>query len=296
MGRVKRGRRGKRKMAGVAGLEPVTSAVTGQRSNQLSYTPAAQTRRNLRSPTLQVKSSSPAQRGFGRQTPRRWGWGTPLKKRAATRTLQILLPAHSLSRGSDRTHRPQVPSCLPAKPEEAGRKSHSLPPLRQISRQFLDDASNGLVLAAPWNTTAIRRAAGASRAGLPPHAGIMSPPASPAAENPPPDPFFCPATARIAPACRGPGLTSASGRKLLTARYPKARASTRPGVAPRVPVEGRRTPGAIAPHLLFCSRPDLALQHAHGHGVNRPKIPRRSGKCSRKRGALRCGERREMPL
>jgi hypothetical protein len=27
-------------VAGVAGLEPVTSAVTGQRSNQLSYTPA----------------------------------------------------------------------------------------------------------------------------------------------------------------------------------------------------------------------------------------------------------------
>ncbi len=27
-------------MAGVTGLEPATSGVTGQRSNQLSYTPA----------------------------------------------------------------------------------------------------------------------------------------------------------------------------------------------------------------------------------------------------------------
>ncbi len=25
---------------------------------------------------------------FGQQTPRRWGWGTPLKKRAATRMLK----------------------------------------------------------------------------------------------------------------------------------------------------------------------------------------------------------------
>jgi hypothetical protein len=41
-------------MAGVAGLEPVTSAVTGQRSNQLSYTPAQGTR-NLRNSHAAVK-------------------------------------------------------------------------------------------------------------------------------------------------------------------------------------------------------------------------------------------------
>lgn len=34
----------RRTLAGAAGLEPVTSAVTGQRSNQLSYAPATQQR------------------------------------------------------------------------------------------------------------------------------------------------------------------------------------------------------------------------------------------------------------
>jgi hypothetical protein len=40
-------------MAGVAGLEPVTSAVTGQRSNQLSYTPA-RGQENVRNPRFTV--------------------------------------------------------------------------------------------------------------------------------------------------------------------------------------------------------------------------------------------------
>jgi hypothetical protein len=31
---------------------------------------------------------------FGQQTPRRWGWGTPLKKRTATRTIKFYVPRH----------------------------------------------------------------------------------------------------------------------------------------------------------------------------------------------------------
>jgi hypothetical protein len=33
----------------------------------------------------------PFKRKFGQQTPRRWGWGTPLKKRTATRTKKFPL-------------------------------------------------------------------------------------------------------------------------------------------------------------------------------------------------------------
>ena len=85
-------------MAGVAGLEPVTSAVTGQRSNQLSYTPAKGdvTIDKVQSGVKfcwrqQVKEKS------GQQTPRRWGWGTPLKKRAATRIEKMLHSGNALS-------------------------------------------------------------------------------------------------------------------------------------------------------------------------------------------------------
>ena len=90
------------KMAGVAGLEPVTSAVTGQRSNQLSYTPAVgddQTRKSFpHRQGLRGKISVAAgNKKFGQQTPRRWGWGTPLKKRAATRIFTMLRFGNGMS-------------------------------------------------------------------------------------------------------------------------------------------------------------------------------------------------------
>ena len=52
---------------------------------------------NLRKRAAGVKPKP--KKKFGQQTPRRWGWGTPLKKRTATRTLQIVGRAPVLSTG-----------------------------------------------------------------------------------------------------------------------------------------------------------------------------------------------------
>jgi hypothetical protein len=86
------------KMAGVAGLEPVTSAVTGQRSNQLSYTPAKGSWKiKKKSRSVKVWFGFAFRKISGQQTPRRWGWGTPLKKRAATRIESMLQRGEFLS-------------------------------------------------------------------------------------------------------------------------------------------------------------------------------------------------------
>jgi hypothetical protein len=61
---------------------------------------------------------APEKRKFGQQTPRRWGWGTPLKKRPATRTKIIpCIPFSTIElvvilsinlRGPDRSERVTV--------------------------------------------------------------------------------------------------------------------------------------------------------------------------------------------
>ena len=68
-------------MAGVTRLELATSGVTGQRSNQLSYTPDWEGGK-LGHAAHFVNGQK---KRFGQQTPRRWGWRTPLKKRSVAR-------------------------------------------------------------------------------------------------------------------------------------------------------------------------------------------------------------------
>src|SRR2546428_12352415 len=36
-----------------------------------------------------IRGNQNGRERFGQQTPRRWGWGTPLKKRTATRIVQL---------------------------------------------------------------------------------------------------------------------------------------------------------------------------------------------------------------
>jgi hypothetical protein len=46
--------------------------------------------------TGRLETGATAQKkAFGQQTPRRWGWGTPLKKRTATRTKSFFLYCNS---------------------------------------------------------------------------------------------------------------------------------------------------------------------------------------------------------
>ena len=66
-------------MAGVAGLEPVTSAVTGQRSNQLSYTPAPGEEK-VRNPFARVNGEVNEQRMIRAADAKEVGVGNPAEE------------------------------------------------------------------------------------------------------------------------------------------------------------------------------------------------------------------------
>ena len=66
-------------MAGVAGLEPVTSAVTGQRSNQLSYTPALGDW-NLEKPKARVKPNRAEAKNVRAADAKEVGVGNPAEE------------------------------------------------------------------------------------------------------------------------------------------------------------------------------------------------------------------------
>ena len=80
-------------MAGAAGLEPVTSAVTGQRSNQLSYAPAwgRRTYGNAR------PASSGRQKNIRAADAKEVGVGNPAEETYCHPNNQILCPPLFLS-------------------------------------------------------------------------------------------------------------------------------------------------------------------------------------------------------
>ena len=69
-------------MAGATGLEPATSGVTGRRSNQLSYAPAASTEARHSYPSLRGVSSTPAEAPSSGELPRHFDHSAGSLRRA----------------------------------------------------------------------------------------------------------------------------------------------------------------------------------------------------------------------
>src|SRR5438477_10224006 len=69
-------------------------------SRLMTPTAAATSRFQIRPsdlPQTMTRGNQNEEERFGQQTPRRWGWGTPLKKRTATRITPKLKPMKNLS-------------------------------------------------------------------------------------------------------------------------------------------------------------------------------------------------------
>jgi hypothetical protein len=86
-------------MAGVAGLEPVTSAVTGQRSNQLSYTPAQSERQTYgnRRPTSsrtkkEIRAADAKEVGVGNPAEETYCYPNTLNVGSLRQLSTVLLP------------------------------------------------------------------------------------------------------------------------------------------------------------------------------------------------------------
>ena len=113
------------KVAGVAGLEPVTSAVTGQRSNQLSYTPAkgggSCTRGRRRVNTFLHESSQNKDARARAEHAKEVGVGDPAEETYRSPDSGNAMEPHSCCQCGPRTSSGR-PQNLPPKPQ--------LPPLR----------------------------------------------------------------------------------------------------------------------------------------------------------------------